>query len=382
VPRRPQVAWVASAFGFGDDLAYFTQVFGAYVRSLPGAVVLVRADFPVERYPDLPLAPVLDFWVVRIRDTLASGAVYEGLRRFPRPRTLGVLWRLRAQTLIVTEFTPITMVAWLAGRVRGSRTVLLIESDPAFRGGETSGMSRVIKSFVARHSHAVLTSNRLGAAFCREALRVPSDRLVVGPYLTSALDGVSPPPAIAPGKGIRLLFLNSLNERKGLSQLLRALAEPAVSASAWHLDVVGSGPSEQDLRGLVTELSLSERVTFHGRVPHDQVAGHYSRCHVVVCPSLGDYRSLAGFEAVNARRPVLVSSRDGAADELRAALPDSVVVVDPLDHSALVDAVRKLTDPSWVASAIDAAAAPPSVFSVDAVGEHLAAAVSVASKLE
>ena len=379
VPHRPPVAWVASSFGFGDDLAYFTQVFDAYARHLPGAVVLMRSDFPVDRYPHLPLVAELEFWMVPVRKRLASGAVYDGWRRIPRPRALGVLWRLRAQTLIVTEFTPIAMVAWLAGWLRGSRTVLLIESDPAFRGGRTAGASRAIKSFVARRSHAVLTSNQHGAAFCRDVLGVPPGALLVGPYLTSAPEDVSPPPAINPGSGIRLLFLNSLNDRKGLSQLLRALAAlPRSPARSWHLDVVGSGPSEEELQKLVKELGLSDRVTFHGRVAYDSVGPHYSRCHVVVCPSLGDYRSLAGFEAVNARRPVLISSRDGAAAELRVALPGSVLVVDPLDEAAMVAAVTQLTDPRWVTGAIEAASAPPEVFSVDAVGQNLAEAVAVA----
>ena len=144
--------------------------------------------------------------------------------------------------------------------------------------------------------------------------------------------------------------------------------------------MVGSGSDEDELRAETERLGLGERVSFHGRVPHDSVAPYYARCHAVLCASLGDYRSLTGFEAVNSGRAVLVSSRDGAADELAEAAPESVRVADPLDHAQLVSALRALADPRTLSSALTAAATPPHAFSIDAVGENLASAVRVAQR--
>src|SRR3712207_7328303 len=59
--------------------------------------------------------------------------------------------------------------------------------------------------FRSRRSHAVLTSNQHGARFCRDVLGVPRARLIVGPYLTSVPENVSPPPPITPEHGIKLL---------------------------------------------------------------------------------------------------------------------------------------------------------------------------------
>lgn len=375
------MAWVASSFGFGDDLAYFAQVFGAFADACPGAVVLMRSDFPVDRYPDLPLVPALDFWALPTRRTLASGVTYRGHRRVPRPRTLRTLWRVRPETLIVTEFTPTALVAWSVARLRRSRTVVLVESDPRFRAGRTGRVARLVKRFVAQGSDAVLTANAAGARFCTHVLGVPAERLVVGAYLTSDPEGVSTPPALQSESCVRLLFLNSLNERKGLRQVLEALALlPAVPGSSWHLDVVGTGSSANDLRRLTRTLALAERVTFHGACEHDDVGAYYSRCHVVLCPSLGDYRSLAGFEALNARRPVLVSTLDGAAEELHAVAPNSVFVVDPLARPALLATLARLTDPGVVARALESAATPPGNFTPSAIGQNLAAAVKLAAR--
>lgn len=379
LPHRPAVALVGGSYGFGDDLAYFSQVFRSYADQLPGAVVLVRQDFPVEAYPDLPLVPALRFWTSVSEVQLPSGAGYASLRHIPKPQVARVLWRMRPRTVVVIEFTPTAMLAWLVARLRRVRTVLLVEGDPVFRVGRTGWVSRLVKSAVARRSDAVLTSNPGGATFCTEVLRVPRERLVVGPYLTSVPDGVGPAPAFDPAQGTQLLFLNSIDERKGLAEMLRALATSPARDRPWHLDVVGSGAAEDETRALATRLGLDDRLTWHGRVDHDKVGDFYNRCHVVLCPSLGDYRSLAGFEAVNAARPVLVSSRDGAAEELAAALPASVVVVDPLAEDDLARAADRVTDPAWVVPALEAAREVPRAFSVTAVGENIAAAVTLAS---
>jgi glycosyltransferase involved in cell wall biosynthesis len=379
LPDRPPVALVGGSYGFGDDLAYFSQVFRSYADQLPGGVVLVREDFPVEAHPGLPLVPALRFWTFVSTVTLPSGASYASERHVPKPRVARVLWRMRPRTVVVIEFTPTAMLTWLVGRLRGARTVLLVEGDPVFRVGRTGWFSRTVKGAVARRSHAVLTSNRGGADFCVEVLGVPRSRLVVGPYLTSAPEDVDPAPSFSESAGVHLLFLNSIDERKGLAEVLRALSEGPAADRPWHLDVVGSGQAETAIRKLVAELGVSERVTFHGRVSHADVGAHYARCHVVLCPSLGDYRSLAGFEAVNVGRPVLVSSRDGAAEELAEAMPTSVVVVDPLDVGAMRAAADRVTDPAWVVPALEAARSVPEAFSVTAVGRNIAAAVAVAS---
>jgi glycosyltransferase involved in cell wall biosynthesis len=372
-----RVVWVSGAFGFGDDLAYFREVLGQFAQRFPHAAVLVRHDYPVERYPELPLAPDLRFWVRR-RDRLVGEYTYTGNLRVPTPRTAWGLVRRPTDVLVIVEFTPTALVSAATAHLRRRRIVHLIESDPSYRGGARGRLATFVKRTVARGSHVVLVSNERTARYAREALGVPLERLHVGPYLTSQPG--HPPPASDDGGPVRFLFLNSLQRRKGLHLLLAALAALAEGSRDWVLDVVGDGPERGTLERQTAELGLGDRVRFHGRRSHDEVASDYARAHVVVCPTQGDYRSLAGFEAVNAGRPAVLSTRDGAAEEILDS-GAAAVAVDPVDTRALAEALGAfLADDGHLARQLQIAATPPERFRVEAVGANLEAAVRAAAR--
>jgi glycosyltransferase involved in cell wall biosynthesis len=257
--------------------------------------------------------------------------------------------------------------------------VHLIESEPSFRGGAEGRLATTVKRIFARRSHIVLVSNERTARYARERLGIRPERLRVGPYLTSQ-PAEDPSPAFDDGGSVRFLFLNSLQRRKGLHLLLAALAALPEHVREWTLDVVGDGSERAAVERQVGELGLVERVRFHGRRPHDEVAADYARAHVVICPTQGDYRSLAGFEAVNARRPVVLSTRDGATEEIIAS-GAAAVAVDPVDPRALAEALATfLRDDAHLAEQLEIAAAPPHRFSVEAVGANLEAAVRAAAR--
>jgi glycosyltransferase involved in cell wall biosynthesis len=74
--------------------------------------------------------------------------------------------------------------------------------------------------------------------------------------------------------------VSSLVEYEGVDVLLRALAQ----LDGVHGLVVGDGPVLPDLRRLAGELGVAGRVTFTGRVPFEQVPGHYALLDVFACP--------------------------------------------------------------------------------------------------
>jgi glycosyltransferase involved in cell wall biosynthesis len=375
---RLRAVWVSGAFGFGDDLAYFRDVLGQFARRFPDAAVLVREGYPLERYPELPLVPDLRFWV-RGRDRRVGEFTYTGNLRVPTPRAVWRMLRRPTDVVIVVEFTPTALVSAATAHLRGRRVVQLIESEPSFRGGAEGRLATTVKRIFARRSHIVLVSNERTAQYARERLGIRAGRLRVGPYLTSQ-PAEDPPPAFDDGGPVRFLFLNSLQRRKGLHLLLAALAVLPDHGRQWTLDVVGDGPERAALERQVVDLGLVERVRFHGRRPHDEVTADYARAHVVICPTQGDYRSLAGFEAVNARRPVVLSTRDGAAEEIIAS-GAAAVAVDPVDPRALAEALAAfLRDDARLAKQLEIAATPPDRFSVEAVGANLEAAVRAAAR--
>lgn len=62
----------------------------------------------------------------------------------------------------------------------------------------------------------------------------------------------------------RLVVTSQLNADKGHADLFRALARLASEGLHFHLDVVGEGGAQTDLRALAETLGLQDRLTFHG----------------------------------------------------------------------------------------------------------------------
>jgi UDP-glucose:(heptosyl)LPS alpha-1,3-glucosyltransferase len=127
----------------------------------------------------------------------------------------------------------------------------------------------------------------------------------------------------------------------------------------------------------LAELGLADRVTLHGRVGYGETGRFYAAADVVICPTLADYRSLNGFEAVNAGKPVLISRYDGAHEEIAAVAP-AARVIDPRDHDALVAALAAVLEPGALADLKRAAARVPPDFTLERVGDNLARAITMA----
>jgi len=79
----------------------------------------------------------------------------------------------------------------------------------------------------------------------------------------------------------RVVFLGHLVERQGVDVLLEALAQ----LQDVEADIIGGGPLEQELRRRATELSLGERVRFHGFVhDHREVERLLADAAIAVAP--------------------------------------------------------------------------------------------------
>ncbi len=375
--REPVVAWLSLGFGYGGDLMYFEQLFEGLQSRFPKAIVPVASSFPVQRYPKLPLLPILKFADIPLPRRQAGGSAYATVVRLATPASVIRLGRERPEVLVITEFSLVSLAGWLLAKLRRIPLVLLVESDPSYRGAPSAPAVMAVKSFIARRCDAILVSNQLGADYLTKNLRVAPDRIRIGPYLTSNPAGPTPTSTGRRTGRVRLLFLNSITQRKGVAEMLRALARtPLELRDSWQLDVVGSGDQEAEVRRLTAELDLTANVIWHGRVPFPETGEFYRQADVVISPTLADYRSLSGFEAVNAGRALITSVHDGASEEL-VRLAHSVRLVDPLDQESFAEALRPyLTRSDWLRAQAAAAQKPPVEFSVEAACDNLAATIN------
>ena len=143
---------------------------------------------------------------------------------------------------------------------------------------------------------------------------------------------------------MRLLFVGRLVRTKGARDAIRALGQ--VRDLPVTLDVVGDGFDRAACEKATADLQLTDRVTFHGWIPREQVTGLYQAADAFVLPSLKEPYGTVYGEAMAYSLPV-VGWRAGnlpyLADHEREGL-----LVEPGDVIGLSGALRRLaTDTSF-----------------------------------
>lgn len=122
---------------------------------------------------------------------------------------------------------------------------------------------------------------------------ISSDKVTVIP---NAVDpgkfqmGAEPDQALAAQLGFKdkqvLGFIGSFYAYEGLSLLLESFPIILASAPNTRLLLVGGGPQEDNLKTLVREKRLNDKVVFTGRVPHAEVQRYYDLVDIFVYPRL------------------------------------------------------------------------------------------------
>ncbi|MDQ2999746.1 MAG: glycosyltransferase family 4 protein [Fibrobacterota bacterium] len=175
-----------------------------------------------------------------------------------------------------------------------------------------------ILRFCLRRAHGVVSNSTFTASLVTALM--PVEQSVIG--FGSPLSGEPLPPACNPIKTI--LTVGRVVERKGIVYLLRAL--PLVSAAMdARVVIVGKGDPkvEADLRQVVRELSLEDRVVFAGKVPEAELIRWYRTCDVFCLPAIVDSQGeteglgVVLLEALNYARPVVASDVGGIPDIIK-----------------------------------------------------------------
>jgi glycosyltransferase involved in cell wall biosynthesis len=113
---------------------------------------------------------------------------------------------------------------------------------------------------------------------------------------------------------IRLLFVGRIIRTKGVRDLIRSLAD--LADLDLHLDIVGDGVDRPACESIVSQLGLSSRVTFHGRVSRSEVDKFYRSASMFVFPSYREPGGNAVAEAMSFGLPVITCNRGGVADKV------------------------------------------------------------------
>jgi 1,2-diacylglycerol 3-alpha-glucosyltransferase len=112
-----------------------------------------------------------------------------------------------------------------------------------------------------------------------------------------------------------LLYVGRLDREKNLDVVLKAL-QIATDDVAIHFAVAGTGARREQLERLAARLGISDRVTFLGYVPDEDLPALYCAADCFVLAGTAELQSIATMEAMASGLPVL------AADAV--ALPELV----------------------------------------------------------
>lgn len=146
---------------------------------------------------------------------------------------------------------------------------------------------------------------------------------------------------------LRLVYAGALSPVYELDVLLQAIARIRAQRTELPvcLELYGRDFDEVPLRSLARELGLSERVTFHGRVPIDAVPAAIAAADVGVAPTrqtdFTDYSlSTKAFEYAAMGRPVVASR----LPMVERTFGEDVVTYRPGDSDDLASAILRIVD--------------------------------------
>ena len=142
-------------------------------------------------------------------------------------------------------------------------------------------------------------------------------------------------PPQADGKLI-LAALGRLHPNKGFDTLIKALQ----SCPDIHLLLAGAGPEEAVLNSLVTDLGLTDRVSFLGWQDNPQAV--IRTADIFVCPSRHEPFGNVIAEAFACGRPVVATASQGAVEYVNTNQSQTGVIVPVDDPGALATALNEL----------------------------------------
>lgn len=226
-----------------------------------------------------------------------------------------------------------TTCAWGISRLTGISYSASCRAHDVF-------VSQALLGLTLSEAAAVRTISQYNIDFLRA--RVPQLREKPMTVIHSSVD-LTTISVVARAHGVfSILYVGSLSPRKGVDDLLHALAhfDPP---TPWQLVVIGDGPERRKLERLTSTLKLVGNVTFLGAQRFEDVSSAYAACDVLVAPSRYGKRGRTEgipnvvIEALAHERPVITTRVSGIPELVENRVTGFLVA--PNDRTALTEAL-------------------------------------------
>jgi glycosyltransferase involved in cell wall biosynthesis len=132
-----------------------------------------------------------------------------------------------------------------------------------------------------------------------------------------------------------------------------------------YLLLLGSGVQlfEEEIRALVVELNLTERVRFTGRIAYDQLPAYLAMCDIFVTASVTEVHPLSVIEAMGAGLPVMGIQSVGVGDTVQDEVTGFLSTNDLSAYTAKL--TRLCLDPGLRAQMSDSARKASSIYAIE-----------------
>lgn len=149
--------------------------------------------------------------------------------------------------------------------------------------------------------------------------------------------------------GLSLLYAGTVGYHKGVHTAVEALAHLADNGRPVTLTIVGSGNEEYEasLRRTIEKEGLGDRVTFHGRVPREEMPELMRRFDVLLLPSIWEEPLARVMQEAMATGLLVIGTNTGGTGELLID-GQTGLVFEPGDPAALARAIEEArADPAY-----------------------------------
>lgn len=221
----------------------------------------------------------------------------------------------------------------------------IFEERSRFDGIAFNWLARWSQNYAWRGTDYVLpVTNVLGDMLA--ATGIPKERIVNIPNGINLINFDSAPSTdaakLALGLQGRLVlgFTGFIRDWHGLDKVIDLISHDH-SNSLRHLLIVGDGPARPALEAQAKSLGISDRVTFTGIVPRDQVAQYVASFDIALQPAVVAYASpLKLFEYLALGKAIVAPAQPNIMEILTDN--DNAVLFDPKNTNGLSSAIELL----------------------------------------
>jgi glycosyltransferase involved in cell wall biosynthesis len=263
-----------------------------------------------------------------------------GLKLGFQPRDILPLLATTAPDRIVLTTPMVPLLRW--SRKKRVRTITALADSFRKGRGRKWIAHRLLASELNSANVEWVGNHQVAACLSLADIGVRPEKIVPWDWPPSHCPSHHAPREHSPGQSLKLVYVGSVEEAKGVGDFLRALQQLKAKGERHQVSVIGRD-RDGSMENLAASLGLDEQVRFAGVVPNEDVPHAMREADAVIIPSRREYPEglpLTIYEALAARTPIIASDHP----MFRGALvhEESALIFPAGQSDALAAAIKRL----------------------------------------